>query len=78
MKDLLIPFTNWRTHVLAILGIMAVILIGSETDEDVSMFVAIAIKVIGFAIIYAIYRLFAHWAAKGKIDELTRLAKEED
>lgn len=78
MKELLTPFTNWRTHVLAILGIIALVLITSETNDDTSLLVLVAFKAIGFALVYAIYRLFTYWAAKGKIDELTRLAKEED
>lgn len=78
MKELLTPFTNWRTHVLAILGMVAVILLCSETEDDASLFAVIAIKAAGFALVYAIYRLFTYWNAKGKINELTKLAKEED
>ncbi len=78
MKELLIPFTNWRVHVLAVLGMVAAVLILSEESEDASMLSFLVSKAIGFGIAYIIHRLGKYWDSKGKINELMALADEED
>lgn len=77
MKELLIPFTNWRVHVLAALGMVAAILL-SGTNDDAGMLTFIIVKAAGFALAYGIHRLAKHWDSKGKINELMALADEEN
>lgn len=77
MKELLIPFTNWRVHVLAVLGMVAAILL-SGTNDDAGMLTFIIVKAAGFALACGIYRLAKYWDNKGKINELMALADEED
>lgn len=77
MKELLIPFTNWRVHVLAVLGMVAAILL-SGTNDDAGMLTFIIVKAAGFPLACGIYRLAKYWDSKGKINELMALADEED
>ncbi len=78
MNKYLIPFTNWRTHALTVLGTAAALLLLSETSEEASLLTLVAVKSVGFGLACLIYRLGKHWNSKGKIDGLIRLAKEED
>ncbi len=75
MKELYRPLLNWRTHVLAILAIVALLFIMCECDN---LFNFLIIKIVGFGIAYVTYRLGKYWDSKGKIDELMELANEED
>ena len=74
MKELFIPFKNWRIHVLFVLAITALFLIIGECDDTSTFLIT---KGIGFSLAYIIYRLGKYWNAKGKINELMALAEEE-
>lgn len=64
-------FKNWRIAVLAVLSGIATILIVSEEDAS------ILVKIAGFAIAFAVYRLFRYWQHRGELKELTSLMDEE-
>lgn len=74
MKELFIPFINWRVIVLAVLVMVAAVLLLSECDDMGNLLFT---KGVGFWLAYIIYRLGKYWNAKGKINELTALAEEE-
>lgn len=78
MNKYLTPFTNWRTHVLAVLAMAALVFLVSEPDDSAPLSVYLAVKAAGFALAYVIYRLGKYWNSKGKINELMALASEED
>lgn len=74
MKELFIPFRNWRVWCLGIIAMFAFMLLCGETD-DFGYFVFI--KVLGFAAAYGCYRLGKYWNGKGKINKLMTLAEED-
>lgn len=78
MKHLLTPFANWRAHVLAALGSTATVLILSAAADNAGMLPFIAAKAAGIAIAYAAFRLARRWRRQGKIDDLMRLANDDD
>lgn len=77
MNKYLKIYSNWRVHVLAVLGMVAAILL-SGTNDDAGMLTFIIVKAAGFALACGIYRLAKYWDSKGKINELMALADEED
>lgn len=74
MRELFRPYRNWRTHVLTLLGLAAVVLLIGETDSIATL---LATKPLGFLVAYLTYRLGRYWDSKGKINELMELANEE-
>lgn len=74
MKELFIPFRNWRVCVLLILSMPAIVLVLGDCD-DLGYF--LLTKGIGFSLVYIIYRLGKYWNSKGQINELMALAEEE-
>ncbi len=77
MKAIFLPYTNWRTYVLAILGTVALLLMCGETSAETSLLVDIALKAAGFAVAYTVYRLGKYWYDKGQLKELAALVDEE-
>ena len=77
MNKYLKIYSNWRVHVLAVLGMVAAILL-SGTNDDAGMLTFIIVKAAGFALACGIYRLGKYWDNKGKINELMARADEED
>ena len=75
MKELFTPFRNWRVIVLAVLVMVAAVFILGDCDD---MGYLLFTKGVGFGLAYIIYRLGKYWDAKGKINELTALAEEEE
>lgn len=67
-------YLNWRINVLSILAIVVVMLVASDCDILLLWFTT---KIAGFILGYLTFQLGKYWHGKGKIDELTELAKEE-
>ena len=76
MKEILRPYTNWRTYVLAILGMAAVILVCTESSTETSLLADLAAKIAGLAIAYAAYRLGKFWYNRGQLNEFAELEEE--
>lgn len=74
MKNMCLPFINWRCDVLALLSMFAVILISGATED---VFTLLWTKVTGFFLAWLTYRLAKYWKAKGKINELSDMADDE-
>jgi len=68
-------FKNWRVAVLAALGVIATVLITSEEENGTTGFI---VKAAGFALAYAVYRLFRHWQKRGKLEELMSIVDSEE
>ena len=77
MKDLIIPFKNWRVSVLTVLSFFAAIFIVCETDEKKGIGFLLLIKAMGFGLAYIIYIIGKYWHSKGKINELKALDNED-
>lgn len=67
-------YLNWRINVLSILSIIVMILIISDS-ENVLVFALT--KISGFILGYLTFILGKYWDSKGKINELTEIAKDE-
>lgn len=67
-------YLNWRINVLSILSIIVMIFIISDS-ENVLVFALT--KISGFVLGYLTFILGKYWDSKGKINELTEIAKDE-
>lgn len=67
-------YLNWRINVLSILSIIVMIFIISDS-ENVLVFALT--KISGFILGYLTFILGKYWDSKGKINELTEIAKDE-
>lgn len=74
MKQQIIS-TNWRVHILGLLVIAAVILFCAENHTAASFLIAKALAAI---IVVSAVRLYRHWSHRGKINELTQLAEDDE
>ena len=75
MEKSIKPFFNWRTHVLAIIAAIALILLIGETYSIVTMLFTKAAAAILAILCYALAR---YWDSKGKISELKELINEDE
>ena len=78
MKELLQPFTNWRIHILMLLGMAAAVLILSEHDDKTAILTCLLIKAAGLTLAYTTYLLGRYWNSRGKIQELMSIADDEE
>ena len=74
MEKSIKPFLNWRTHVLLIIAVPALILILGECDDMIRLVIT---KAAGFLLAYTAYRLGSYWYSKGKLNELTDITEED-
>lgn len=71
--------TNWRYHILMVVGIIAVIGICSvpQSDSPTWWTDLLTSKVIGTIAAYTYYRMIKKWLADGSVPELEEITKEE-
>lgn len=75
MKALL---TNWRSYALAVIAIVGLALLLSEPSEDANFMLTILwTKTLGFAALYACFKLSNYWERTGAID-FTSLTNIDD
>lgn len=75
MKALL---TNWRSYVLAVIAMAGIALVFSETTEDENFLLNFLwSKALGFAALYACFKLSNYWERTGAID-FTSLTNIDD
>lgn len=67
-------YLNWRFHVLFLLGMVAIFLLFSDSEDITIFFVS---KLIGAVLGYISFQLFKHWNKNEKLNGIRELIEED-